>query len=479
MEFKLLKKIDKLIIRSFIGPFVITFFITLMVFILQFLWRYIDELIGKNLETAIILEFLALLSTTVVPEVLPLAVLLSAIMTFGSLGENYELVALKSSGISFNRFMRPLFIISIGIAIIAFLFSNYILPAANLKFTTLMYSINKQKPALNIKTGIFYDGIQGYVIKVGSKDDDNRTLHDILIYDHTKRDGSCNIISADRGEMYSSENQNAIIFKLHDGHQFQDDKPDSKDPKILANSRTSFKEYEMMIDLSNLDFEKKDEAMFKSNQKMMSVNQLDMMIDSFRNEKKTFPQKLTNQVNMQFAINKQKSKEDCNQESPTQALLEKWCIDHSNRLGVLEKSKNQIETIYNYADWSIKQADFLGTKTKKFEIALYDKFALSFACILLFLIGAPFGAIIRKGGLGLPMVLAIILFMFYYIFRTMGKKFAEEAVLPSIHGVWLPIYIMLPFSIYLVIKATNDSSMIQIDQLWARFTSLKIFQRFK
>jgi len=472
--FLFLKKIDKLVIKSFLGPFIITFFITMLVFVLQFLWKYIDDLIGKNLELRIIGEFILLLSTTTVPEALPLAVLLAAIMTFGNLGENYELVALKSSGISFQRFMLPLLLVSMIIASGAFLFSNYVLPAANLKFTTLFYSITKQKPALNIRPGVFYDGISGYIINVAEKDKDNKTLHDLLIYDHTKRDGSTALISAERGEMYGGEHTNTLTFKLYNGHQYHDVKSMPNMPETYEHNRSHFMEYEMVIDLSSLEFKKKDEAMFKSNQKMMSVKQLNWMIDSFKSDKKNFPKKIQEQLTIQMAIRRIPQKEwSCDSvRGPAIKLLDKWCIEPESELTILEKAKTQVETLYNYNDWAIKQSDYLDIKKRKYEIALFDKFALSFACILLYLIGAPFGAIIRKGGMGLPMVISIILFVFFYIFRTMGRKFAEEDVMLPFNGVWLAIYIFIPLAFLLGIKATNDSASLELDQIIPRIQRL-------
>jgi len=492
-----MKRIDWLVLRSFIGPFILTFFICLLIFDLQFLWKYIDDLVGKGLEMSILAELMFYMSASVVPEVIPLAVLLASIMTFGALGENYELVALKSAGISLFRFMRPLFLVSILLTGVAFMFSNYVLPVSNLKFGTLLYSVMKAKPALNLKEGVFYDGIEGYTIKVDKKDEDNRNLEGVVIYNHTKSEINDNILTAERGEMYGTPDGNFLIFKLYNGAQHEELKQASGKRPTYEAQRTFFKEYEMVIDLESFEFEKSDEGFFKKNHKMMSAGQLRNAIDSMSNKYGGYDKKVEQQLFSYLTILKDTLEipEDYRVEFMDSAYYankaKKQRKGHVKREDsfsefayLLSLPKHQIERIArfasskakgakNVANWSIKQKSYSRKKARKYHFTFFEKFAKSFACLLLFLIGAPLGAIIRKGGLGLPMVIAIIFFMIFYVLQTTGKKFAEETLLSPFTGSWMAIFILLPVAFFLVYKSANDSQLFNVDAYLGPFKALK------
>lgn len=492
-----MKRIDWLVLRSFIGPFILTFFICLLIFDLQFLWKYIDDLVGKGLEMDILAELMFYMSASVVPQVIPLAVLLASIMTFGALGENYELVALKSAGISLFRFMRPLFFLAVFLTGVAFLFSNYVLPVSNLKFGTLLYSVMKQKPALNLKEGVFYDGIEGYTIKVDRKDEDNRNLEGVVIYNRKASEINNNIITAERGEMYGTPDGNFLVFKLFNGTQYEEMKQGAGKRHAYEAQRTFFNEYEMVIDLESFEFEKSDEGFFKKNHKMMSAGQLKSSIDSMGIKYVGYDDKVKMQLKsyLSFVKDTLEIQQGYQIERMDTAFFpkegktaHKASVDREESFSefayLLSLPKPHIERIArfagnkskgakNVAQWSINQKRYSLKKARKYHITYFEKFAMAFSCLLLFLIGAPLGAIIRKGGLGLPMVVAIVFFMIFYVLQTLGKKFADETLLTPFQGTWMAIFILLPVAFFLVYKAANDSQLFNIDAYLGPFKAIR------
>jgi len=291
------RKLDKLIVKAFVGPFIATFFITLLVLVMQFFWLYIDDFVGKGLSTGVILEFIWFQSAVLVPLALPLAVLLSSLMTFGNLGETYELVAIKSAGISLLRFMRPLFFVTLVICGIAFLFSNYIIPVANLKSRTLLSDIVYAKPAFDLKEGVFYDKISGFAIKVGKKEKNDSVIRDIIIYEQTNGLQD-NFIVANNGVMSTTADKRFLVFHLKNGWRYQE-------RGIGMNTefiRLGFKEYKKQFDLSSFQFQRTADSVNKNNHRMLSMRQLDVAIDSIRKENSKFHQRVTKEVMPSLAI---------------------------------------------------------------------------------------------------------------------------------------------------------------------------------
>lgn len=470
-----MKKIDRLLLKSFVGPFVLTLFITMFVFILQFFWKYIDDLVGKGLEVSIIAELTFYLSATIVPMVVPLAILLASIITFGNLGEHYELVALKSAGISLRRFMMPLFVLIVGFSALTFYFSNNVLPKANLKFSTLLYSVVKQRPAVNIKEGVFYDGINGFIIKIGRKDPDNITIYDVKIWDQTSGNPGENLLIAEKGKMYATPNDSFLVFKLYDGWKHEDLKPTPEKKKNYEHIRTAFQELELVIDLSNFSFEKKDEKIFNNNPRVMSITQLNEAIDTLEKQKERIPSDLRRQMLPFFRPPEDLEEEGLNLELMSctdEPLVPLLALTKEERKQVLEKSKANTKSVQNYI--KVQKDKYANNQKRKsrFSIYIHNKYSLAFSCIVLFLIGAPLGAIIRKGGLGLPMVMSIIFFMIFHVLNTIGRKLAEELVIMPVHGMWLAVYVLLPLAIFLTYKATNDSALFNLDAYTYFFKNL-------
>ncbi len=465
-----MKKIDRLVIQTYLGPFILTFFITLFIFVMQFLWKYIDDLVGKGLEIKIVLELLFYASASMVPMALPLAVLLSSIMTFGTLGEHNELVSMKASGISLLRIMRSL-IVGVGlISLGAFLFSNYALPYSNLKFSALLYDITHQKPALNIKERIFYKGFEGFSIRVNKKESDNRTIHDIMVYDHTSGRGNDNLLIAKKGEMYSSPDQRFLILKLFNGSQYQDLAPqkskDKKKNKKNSNHfetvRINFHEWEKVFDMSGFDMSRTDESLFQNHYQMMSISQLNSCIDTLENELDGGFDILEKQVEKDFFFISDTLKSIPISDSSVLASKDIFGLTKTPNV-TLTKSLRTARNLKNVA--SVLKNNYQNKRTQltKTHIEWHRKFTLSVACIILFFIGGPLGAIIRKGGLGLPLVVAVLFFICFHVLSIMGEKFAKEQVIESFQGMWLPSSILLPIGIILTYRVMYDSVIFSLD----------------
>ena len=455
----MIKKLDILIVRSFVGPFIVTFFVALFVLVMQFFWLYMDELIGKGINAWTIIQLLVYMSTTLVPLALPLSILLASIMTFGNMGENFELVAIKSSGISFLRFMRPLLVFIVFVAGLAFFFSNDIIPVANLKAFSLLYDVRNAKPTMNIKDNKFSTDIQGYSIRVGSKDPDGNTIRDIIIYDHTDMLGNNKVILAKEGQMIPSPDKQSLIFKLKDGWRYEEGY--TRGMNDLTQTRMHFAKWDKVFDLSSLRFTRTNEDLFKQSYQMMNVSQLSEQIDSV---KKT--QVGTNLAPYVVFHNKSKESDQLrvNIGKDVRPMLKYdtsllQVIPDSSRTSSVTTALNNIRNFKSSMDLMANDKKFQEENYMKFEIELHRKIALSFACILLFLIGAPLGAIIRKGGLGMPLVIAVIFFMAFHILNITGEKLAKASSVPPWMGMWMSTIVLMPLAVWLVKSARNDSQI--------------------
>ena len=454
-----MKKLYQLILKSFLGSFVFTFFIVIFVLLMQFLWVYVDDLVGKGLSLKIILELFFHASITFVPMALPLAILLASIMSFGDLGEHYELVAIKASGISIWTAMRPLFIFSIMLSGLAFVFSNNVKPVAMLKFKTLLFDVRRQKLAFDIKEGVFYKDIENYVIYVDKKGKDGSTIYGVKIYDHTDRDGNNKIMVADSGKMSLSPNQRSIIFTLYNGYNYTEDNSNKQTFKFNRPfERMSFKEEQIKFSLASFDLTRSNEEMYKSYQSMMNMQQLITALDSldrhYEQKQEKFTQNFEHRLSNFESIKR-------NSEAPSSTLhasLEWPLIEHldpKERSKVLEIATGTARTAKENVSFNSQDLGAMQLNIKKHKLELHKKFTLSFACIIFFLIGAPLGTIIRKGGLGLPVVISVLFFVIYYIISTVAERMAEFGDLNMFLGVWLSSIIVLPIGLFLTFKATK------------------------
>lgn len=466
MNFRL-KKLDYLILRSFMGPFVVTFFVVLFAFTMQFYWLYMDELIGKGLGFLLTMQLMVYMATTLFPIALPLGILLASIMTFGSLGENFELVAIKSSGISLYRFMRPL-VVFIGIvSVLAFYFNNYIIPVTNLKSYSLLYDMRNQKPTMNITEGIFNKDIDGFSIRIGKKAKDGQTIKDIIIYDHKSGRGNDNVVLAKNGKMYPSKDKRYLIFELHDGWRYEEDNTKGSHEQ----TRMHFGKWYKVFDLSKFAFTRTKEELFKGNHEMMNVSQLNQNIDSFNKKLQLSTSDIDRYLNPYFSIY-QKRKQDSVlfekvEKGRGKAIAYKTSlidiVPDSLRAKVTQTTESNLRNIQRLISIVSVDAKIKNDNINKFEIAWHKKYTLSFACMLLFLIGAPMGAIIRKGGLGAPVIFAIFFFIIYFIISSTGEKLAQQGAVKPWYGMWLATGILLPIAFVIMAAARNDSSVFNKD----------------
>jgi len=454
-----IKKLDILVIKAFIGPFIATFFITLLVLVMQFFWLYIDDFVGKGLSVGIILEFIMYQSTSLVPLALPLAILLSSLMTFGNLGESYELVAVKSAGISLLRFMRPLMVVSLMISGVAFMFSNYIIPVSNLKSRTLLTDIVYAKPSFDLKEGVFYDKIPGFSIKIGKKEENDSVIKDIIIYEQ-KNYLQDNFIVASDGIMRIAANKRDLEFILKNGWRYEERGNNTTNTEFI---RLGFKDYKKAFDLSSFGLQQRTaDSVNKNNARMLSMRQLMVAIDSIKKVNAKIDERVKTNV---FGLLPFTRNLDSNWQKAAGASKKTFeqSIPDSLRAVVKQRAKNKVESMRsaNEADYTLfkEQARTL----RLYEIEWHKKLTLSLACVVLFMIGAPLGSIIRKGGLGTPMIFAIAFFMVFYFSSTSGEKFAKEGEWGMIPGMWFSFFILIPVGAFLTYQAMNDSKVFNKD----------------
>lgn len=523
-----LRKLDILLLKSYVMPMLGTFFIVLFIQLMQFIWKYVDDLVGKGLDMAIFAQLLFYISATFVPMALPLGMLLATLMTFGNLGESYELVALKAAGIGLKRIMRPLMFLSAGLAVFAFFFTNTVMPRANLKAMTLLHDVRSQKPAVNIKEGVFYTEIEGYAIKVGEKEKDGKTIRRVLIYDHTKRSGNANLTIARSGRMEITPDKRYLVFTLFDGVNYYEKSETRETIDTRPMQRTRFSEQYRRIDLSSFAFEKTNEEMFKDHHYMLNIGQLDRSLDSISAEINlrldvfnTYvascygnmqnldsfvvlnpapppvntdefeiipdtlvttiptrigiigslrPPKETETVEIKIAVEDQPLRAD---NYNSQDFLLNFSPQRQRLIA--ESAVSQVQNVMTTADMT--NMDFINRirNFRKHEVELHRKFVLSLACLLFFFIGAPLGAIIRKGGLGLPVLVSVIFFVFYYAISMTGEKMVKESIWSVWAGMWFSSAVLLPMGIFLTIKATSDSPLLESDA-WSKFFK-KLYKR--
>lgn len=471
----MIKKLDKLILKAFIGPFIATFFITLFVLVMQFFWKYIDDLVGKGLDLISILKLTSYVTVTAIPLALPLAILLSSIMTFGNLGESFELVAIKSAGIPLLRFMQPLVVVSALISTVAFLISNYVIPVANLKFQTMLYDIRVAKPAFDIKEGIFYDKLPGYAIKVGKKEKDGNSIADIVIYEN-QSSLQDNIIVAEKGVMRLSDDKKFLEFNLENGWRYQEKGPFNSIETDYY--RLGFKEYKKSFDLSSFSVLKTPDSAFKGNYRMLNVKQLAKTADSLEKiAVKDLLARMDKEVSSYYLGGK-KMDSGWKPSSPPQVIkpgitsYEELLADTVFNTSY-QKATNKINLVKSSAD--IIASDY-AAKRKELRFTLIEwhrKFALSFACFVLFMIGAPLGSIIRKGGLGMPLVIAVIFFLIFHLLNMFGEKFVQQGVMSPLGGMWLSTITLVPIGIFLILKAMNDSQLFSNEFYFRSFKAIR------
>ncbi len=468
------KKLDKFIIKSFVGPFIAILLVVVFILVMQFLWLYIDELVGKGLSMGIILEFMAWGSATMLPLSLPLATLLASMMTLGTLGENNELLAIKAAGISLQRVMIPLCVICGIISIGAFFVSNDLLPVAYNKIYTLRDDIGKTKGEIKIPTGTFYNGIDGYILRVNERNDETGMMKGVMVYDHTKNKGNTSLTIADSAIMKMSRDKSYLTFILHNGTNYVETNTKKYRDTTLQLQKIDFDRQEMVIPLENYAFQKSDSSRFDDQVKSMNLKQLHHGQDSIGSLDSTSKQANLAAIKTTGTF-RYNSQLDTNQRRrPTVAFEEEpeWKDIH-DEIHSYERAKSSAEELQSTLMMYYRERYTHNFTLRLIDIEINKKFALSIACLIFFFIGAPLGALIRKGGLGTPAIISVLFFVAYWVIDISGTKLARDGAVGPFHGVFFSSYILFPTGLFLTWKAINDSAIFSTESLKNGFKRIK------
>ena len=554
-----MRRLDVLMLKSFVGPFLLTTAVANFILLIQYLLKYFDDFIGKNLGFSVFAELLFYFSLNMLQVALPLGVLVASLMTFGNLGENFELTAIKGSGISLLRTLRPIFLFVCVLSVGAFFFNNYAIPAANLKAYSLLYDIKNTKPALDIKEGAFYNGIPNYSIKARKKLSDGKTLQDVIIYDHTAGKGNKTVILADSCLMYTILDERYLKLELYNGNYYAERKKSGS--RVDQLNRTNYYKMDMVFSLASFDLKRRKEELFQNNRQMKNIAELAVGIDSFAVVINKAKHNLVLSTNRHFTyhirdkenilnsrgIEEEKEEEDSVQdvsnrteaaasffpEGLWQQLTRKKIADtlqmrrfraqnedegetksldsliraariDSARRGLMPRQMGSLkltgekQTVFGLdtLGWDFleeKISKVRETKRKRiittalnqarnikstiqtsqtkvfnaekernrYTIEKEKKYSQALACILMFMIGAPLGAIIKKGGLGMPTIIAILFFIIYYVFTSIGEKNAKVGAMDPYFAAWMPDMVLLPFGLFFLMQARIDARLFE------------------
>ena len=540
-----MKKLDKLIIKSVVGPFLLTFVIVVFILLTQYMLKYFDDFVGKGLGMDVFAELIFYFSVNMTPAALPLAVLLSSLMTFGNLGEHFELTAIKGAGISLTRALRPLFFFVLLISFIAFLSNNYVVPRANLKAYSLLYDIKQKKPALDIQEGVFYGGIPKFRIKVNKKHEDGETIEDVIIYDHSEGQGNKDIIIANSGRMYTFDNDRFLRLELFDGNRYSEGGGGNNRSAATTERflRTNFDTTKMTFSLASFGLQRTKEEYFASHRRMQNMEQLGQAIDSMRHEQQAvrheaftgsnhfynyhlrydtlmptalaesyqkgikslspdsaYQDSMASRSLLKMAatdsqevavsslakIKKIKSTDDWRKESRAAAPAKekkKYAVSEvdtalvarvdqsittTEEQSIVAKALNQSRTIKNELQVNAQKLRRLESEISKNDYESVKKITQAVSCLIMFLIGAPLGAIIKRGGLGVPVLISVAFFIAFYVLSEMSRKWADELVMNADLAVWFPNLVLLPFGIVFLVQARLDTRLLETDfyQVW-------------
>ncbi|MEQ9099479.1 MAG: LptF/LptG family permease [Imperialibacter sp.] len=562
-----MKKLDKLILKSFFGPFFLTFLVVVFILLVQYMLKYFDDFVGKDLGFSVFAELIFYFSINMSQVALPLAILLSSLMTFGNLGEHFELTAIKSAGISLVRTLRPLFIAVLFLVVLAFMNNNFIVPEANINAYSLLYDIRQKKPSLDIREGQFYNGIPNYSIKVNQKFPDGVSMKDVIIYDHTREMGNNSVTVADSCRMYTILNDRYLVFELYDGNSYQESRQNEFNRTASFGgvndlARNEFSEMKMVLSLASFDLNRTKQELFAGNRLMKDMGELAHDIDSMQGVVTDVRVNLLNNADGMYdyhlkerrqrkidsiraATSKEREAMAVSQgevkitvedsilspntgntsaapriarESAIEALaktqaqtkeqakmdsiraakevaiqrkkaardtitFEKYFADNSRRTRAVNDALVKARYIKTNLANQATRIENLNSEIYRHIIEKHKKVALAFSCLVMFFIGAPLGSIIKKGGFGLPVILSIGFFIIFYVVSIMSEKYAREGLLDGAVAAWMPNMILMPFGVFFLRQARNDSRLfdadvyiIFIDRLkkkWASFVQRK------
>lgn len=450
----------------------------IFILLMQFLWKYIDDLVGKGLETKILAEFLLYSSASMVPMALPLAVLLSSLMTFGNLAENLELLAFKSSGVSLTRIMAPLTYVVVIITFAAFIFANNVMPVSNLKLRALLHDIRRQRPEMQIQPGVFDNTMEGFSIRIGDQDSRTSLLMDIWIYDHRDKSGNVSVTVADSGYMKMSKDEKHLMLTLFNGSSYLELQQTKKrnEPKTYPHRRDKFGKRDMLIELTGFGLNRTDHNVWKNSFSMMNLGQLTHIADSLGQDVEKL-ETTVNELVRKSTIDKQKKNMvrniaslDSSEVAEMDPEYHRMELDSmfssmskvekrraiTQAINLARSNKSVIATNANTVSYKVK-------RLRRYQIEKHRKFTLSLSCLIFFFIGAPLGAIIRKGGLGMPVIVSVLFFLVWYMITITGEKFVREDMMSPFAGMWISSFILVPLGGFLSYKASRDSVIMNIE----------------
>lgn len=474
-----MKKLDVFILKSFIGPFFAILFVVIFILMMQFLWLYIDELVGKGLSLKVILEFLGWGCATLLPLSLPLATLLSSMMTLGTMGENNELLAIKAAGISLSRVLAPLIITSFIISVGTFFATNDLVPVAYNKIYTLRDDIGKTKEEIKIPTGTFYDGIEGYTLRINTRDEESGMMHDVMVYGHKDKRGNTSLTLADSAIMNMSKDKSYLTFTLFNGANYEETNTRKFRDTTLQLQKSEFTRQELVIPLENYAFQKSEDDRFGDQVKSMNLHQLRHGKDSIGgitlDARKEQFEKLIRSGTLSYS-----RQLDTSLKTDIKVPFE---FEGAGEWDDLDKEIRGYEKALSNTNEYISQLTTFGREVyyytytlRLIDVEQLKKFAVAIACFIFFFIGAPLGALIRKGGLGTPAIISVLFFVVYWVIDISGTKLANDGAISAAAGVFISSYVLFPIGIFLTWKAINDSSIFSTDSMktWFKKAKMKI-----
>jgi len=473
-------------LQTFLPLFFMTFGICLFIVLMQFLWKYIDDMVGKGLEISILAEMFFYAALSLVPMALPLAILLASLMTFGNLGERLELLAMKAAGVSLVRIMRPLIVCLIIVSIGAFYFQNNVMPVAQVKLFSLLYSMRQKSPELDIPEGVFYSEITGYSVYVKNKDNNTGLLKDMMIYDYSDGFNNARVIVADSGRLKTSEDKLFLVLSMFDGESFENIKNNqsgtTRVKEAVPYRRETFKTKDILIEF-DANFSRTDETFLQNQYIGKDIKDLQLSIDSmtvhldsikeinslgiYDNSYRKSLTSRTNKPNKSEEEKEEEKPEEADQIQAPAVVLNYDSLyqttDASDKLTILNRAKTSVDNVKTEYFFKAATVGDEAYKLRRHLTEWHKKFTLSFACLVFFFIGAPLGAIIRKGGLGMPVIISVVLFIIYYIIDNLGFKMARDGIWEAWQGMWLSSFVLTPLGVFLTYKAVNDSVILDAD----------------
>lgn len=504
-----IKRLDIFILKNFLTLFAGTFCISLFVVMMQFLWKYIDDLVGKGLSWDVYAKFFFYAGETLVPMALPLAILLASLISFGNMGERLELLAIKAAGISLFRTLRPLIILNVGLSAWSFYFQDKVAPEAQLQLIQLLYSMREKSPEVDIPEGAFYDGIQGINLYVEKKNKETGMLYDVIIYNMQDGVNNAHIILSDSAKMETSSDKKHLLLHLYQGEQFENLQNDALQARNVPYRRETFVEKHFIIDFDS-NFSMNDHenvATFASTKDidhlLLDIDSMETRCDSISTAYTAEMRRNTLNIPHTARISDYDSLTLAHMDSTTLVKLEKeekaYLAQKKKRAATMQKTSVNIDTLFAKTDPQTKQrimmsamqkASFQAMDTeyksalmdngdrdiRRHWIRFWERFTMSLSCLIFFFIGAPLGAIIRKGGLGFPVVVAVIIFIVYYIINTFGTKTSREGGIPVWFGMWLSTFVLAPLGVFFTVKSNNDSTVFNMDayvSLWKKLLGIR------